>query len=82
MFLKAVRLHSRAVRKVDDARKRMTCGVAGRGSRLYKAKELVFSPATKRLEAFGTKRADFSCAELEVMRATSYTIKERLLPRL
>jgi hypothetical protein len=34
------------------------------------------------LEAFGAKRADFSCAELEVMRAASYTIKERLLPRL
>jgi hypothetical protein len=27
------------------------------------------------LEAFGTKRADFSCAELEVMRVASYTNK-------
>jgi hypothetical protein len=33
---------------------------SGKGSRLYKRqKKLVFCPTTKRLEAFGTMRADF-----------------------
>ena len=55
------------------------------GLRLYKnerQKKPVFCPTTKRLEVFGTMRADFLCAEWEVMHAATYTIKERLLTRL
>jgi hypothetical protein len=53
------------------------------GSRLYKRrKKVVFCPTTKRLEAFATMRATFSCAESEVMDLASYTIKERLLASL
>jgi hypothetical protein len=49
---------------------------------IQKTKETSICPTTKRLEAFGTTRATFSCVESEVMDAASYIIKEWLLARL